>query len=141
MEERMTGRSRLGMPIAVLFVVLAIGYWFYGGGSEGWFVRTAQQNAVRCLSRSPCTFLTAEGKIVPAARPPLASGDACADTKNWRQLKPVSNGRTPIVLTCTGAGTYLYHLGKLAGRDAGNEQWMRCADSSCAAEAKQFAVK
>ena len=136
--ERMTGGSRLGMPIVVLFVVVAVVNWFFGGGTDNWFVSTAQRNAVRCLTQSPCTMLKADGGIVAAAPPPLASGDACAQRKNWRQLKSGAKGPQQIVLTCNGI---LYHMGRLPGRDAGNEQWMRCANTSCAAEAKLIAAK
>lgn len=136
----MASSTRLGLIVAAVVAAGFLAISFFGTRHESWFVRAAQDNAVRCLTVSPCTSLTAQGGITPNASPPLAAASACAKPHIWRQLKTVSNGQTRIVLTCTDGATWLYHMGTLPGRNAGNEQWMRCGEASCAAEATLFAA-
>ena len=136
----MSNSIRLGFMIAALFAAAVLGYSFFGTRHESWFVRAAQGNAVRCLTKTPCTALTIDGVMTAKAPPPLASTSPCASPDAWRQLKTVSNGQTRIVLTCSDGTTYLYHMGTLKGRDAGNEQWMRCGGSGCEAEGRLFAA-
>ncbi len=133
----MQGSVRTGFIIAALVAAGFLAFSVFGTRHESWFVRAAQQNAVRCLTQSPCPRFTAQGSVLPKA-PPLASGSPCAQRAAWRQLKSDSNGQTSIVLTCTDGSTYLYHMGVLAGRKAGNEQWMRCSGAVCAAEVAQL---
>ncbi len=135
----MTSSARLGLLIAALVTAGFLAFSFFGTRHESWFVRAAQDNAVRCLTKSACTSLTAQGGIAANARPPAPPSSACAKRENWQQLKSVSNGQTRIVLTCSDGATYLYHMGTLPGRDAGNEQWLRCGQANCLAEAKLFA--
>lgn len=136
----MQASTRLGFGIAVLFAAGVLAFSFFGTRHESWFVRAAQDNAVRCLTTATCTALSAQGAITAKARPPLTSASTCAKRENWQQLKAVSNGQTRIVLTCTDGSTWLYHMGTLSGRNAGNEQWMRCGEATCGAEAKLFAA-
>jgi hypothetical protein len=132
----MTGSARLGFVIAALVAAAFLAFSFFGTRHESWFVRAAQDNAVRCLTKSPCPSLTVKGGIARAARPPLSATSICAKPQSWQQLKSASNGQTRIVLTCTDGATYLYHMGTLPGRAAGNEQWMVCGDANCGAEAR-----
>lgn len=132
----MAGGMRTGFLIAALVAAAFLGFSFFGTRHENWFLRAAQENAVRCLTKSPCTSLTAQSGIVPNARPPLSYASACAKPGDWQQLKSVSNDKTRIVLTCTDKMTFLYHMGTLPGRDAGIEQWTVCEDRSCAQAAK-----
>lgn len=134
----MQGSVRLGFLIAAFVALAFLGFSFFGTRHENWFVRAAQDSAVRCLTKSSCISLAAQGGIVAHTRPPLASASLCARRENWQQLKSVSNGQTRIVLTCTDGPTWLYHMGTLSGRNAGNEQWMRCREATCTAEAKAF---
>ncbi len=130
----MQGSVRLGFWIAAVIAAVVLAFSFFGTRHESWFVRAAQQNAVRCLTQSPCPQLTAKGVLVAEARPPLDAASVCARRENWQQLKSASDGQTRIVLTCTDGAAYLYHMGSLAGRKGGAEQWMRCARPSCEAE-------
>lgn len=136
----MTGSTRLGLLIAAMVAAGFLAFSFFGTRHESWFVRAAQDNAVRCLTASPCTSLTTQGAIIANARPPLRAASACAKAHRWQQLKGVSNGQTRIVLTCTDGATYLYHMGTLPGRAAGNEQWMRCGEAACVPESRHFAA-
>lgn len=134
----MKSSVRLGFWIAALVAASFLAFQFFGTRHETWFVRAAQDNAVRCLTKSPCTRLMPDGGVLANARPPLGVSSVCARREHWLQLKGVSNGQTRIVLTCSDGATWLYHMGKLKGRNAGNEQWMRCGEATCAAEAKLF---
>lgn len=134
----MKGSVRLGLWIAVLFAggVIAVNLF---GSHESWFVRAAQDNAVRCLTETPCARMEAGGAITAKAKPPLGRDSLCAKQKNWKQLEGVSNGQTSIVLTCTDGRTYLYHFGALRTRkNSGPEQWVICADTTCRDQAKVF---
>ncbi len=132
----MQSTTRLGFGIAALVAATFLALQLFGSKHESWFVHAAQDNAVRCLTKSTCTRLMADGGVLSNARPPLSTTSVCARRENWLQLKGVSNGQTKIVLTCADGGTWLYHMGTLQGRAAGNEQWMRCATATCAAEAR-----
>jgi hypothetical protein len=134
----MSGSTRVGLAIAALVALGFLGFSFFGTRHESWFVRAAQHNAVRCLTKAACTRLIPGGGIITKARPPLGEFSACARRENWQQLKSTSNGQTRIVLTCTDSATYLYHMGTLPGRAAGNEQWMQCAQPSCESEGKDI---
>lgn len=131
----MQGSVRLGFWIAAVIATIVLGYYFFGTRHEGWFIRAAQDNAVRCLTKSPCTRLMPGGGLISNARPPLGEASVCARRENWHQLQAASNRQTSIVLTCTDGTAYLYHMGALSGRQGGAEQWMHCSDSSCESEA------
>ncbi len=92
----MAGGMRTGFLIAALVAAAFLGFSFFGTRHENWFLRAAQENAVRCLTKSPCTSLTAQSGIVPNARPPLSYASACAKPGDWQQLKSVSNDKTRI---------------------------------------------
>lgn len=135
----MQASTRLGFLIAALVAAGFLAFSFFGTRHESWFVRAAQDNAIRCLTKSTCTRLTPDGGIIANARPPLSATSICARPQSWQQLKSVSNGQTRIVLTCADGVTYLYHMGTLPGRNAGNEQWMVCSRADCSAEARLMA--
>jgi hypothetical protein len=134
----MRNSIRLGFLIAALVAAAFLGFSFFGTRHENWFVRAAQDNAVRCLTKAACTRLMPGAAVLTNARPPLGETSNCAQPHKWQQLKSVSNGQTRIVLTCTDGATYLYHMGTLPGRNAGNEQWMTCTNASCETEARLF---
>ena len=125
----MTASARLGFGIAALFaagvVVVAV-----FGRHDSWFARAASANAVRCLAETPCPMIDANGSVTTAA-PPLKRESVCASVGGWHDV-PLGTGR--VAVTCTDTKTYLYHMGRLNGPDAGAEQWTTCGDSTCAAE-------
>ena len=129
----MRGSVRLGMGIAALFAVGVLGIGLFGG--QSYFVRAAQERAVRCLTGSACPRLDAKGEPEP-----LTATSPCAKPNAWKEVRAVSNGQSGIVVTCSDRGkAYLYHMGKLARPDAGNEQWVVCDGSECSAEIRLFA--
>jgi len=134
----MRGSVGVGFGIAALFATGVVAVTLFGD-HQSWFVRAAQGNAARCLTASPCPRLEAAGKVVMNAPPPLSAASPCAKPGAWDEVKAVSNGQTRIVLTCIDGKAYLYHMGRLAGREAGREQWAKCADATCRAEAAWFA--
>jgi hypothetical protein len=137
----MQGGMRLGLAIAALFAAAVLAFHFFGNRHEDWFVRTAQENAVRCLTDTPCPRVAANGAVSEDAPPPLAPDSGCARQKNWRQEKSASGDQPRIVLICTAGGrAFLYHLGPLAGRHSSNQQWTECSDASCAGQVHLFAV-
>ena len=134
----MRGSVRLGMGIAALFAIGVLGIGLFGGHSESYFVRAAQESAVRCLTGSACPRLDAKGVAIAPA--PLTAASPCAKPNAWKEVRAVSNGQTQIMVSCTeGARTFFYHMGKLARADAGAEQWAVCEGSECSAEIKLFA--
>jgi hypothetical protein len=133
----MQGGARLGWGIAALLAAGVLVFYLTGGHSEGWFLRAARENAVRCLTKAPCTRMTARGVIVPAA-PPLSAASRCARPDAWKPVRAVAGVRTRIVLRCSDGQAYLYHMGTLPGRNAGNAQWMACAQPSCGGEVKRL---
>jgi len=136
----MTGTVRAGFLIAAVLAAAYLGFSFFGTHHENWFVRVARENAVRCLTVSPCTSLTAQSGLIRNAPPPLSYASACAKPGNWQQLKGGSNDQARIILSCTDGASYLYHMGTLSGRDAGIEQWTVCGEPSCVQAAKAFSV-
>jgi hypothetical protein len=134
------GSTRLGFGIASLFAGGVIAFSLFSDKHESWFVRAAQDGAIRCLTGTACTQMDAAGAVTAKAKPPLGTDSVCAERKGWKELQGVSNGQTSIVVTCTEGRTFLYHFGALKNRkDAGPEQWMACAEASCRDEAKLFA--
>lgn len=134
----MNSSVRLGFGIAALFAAGVIVVALFGN-HQSWFVRAARDNAVRCLTVSPCPRLDAYGTVVMNAPPPLTAANRCAKPQAWAEVKAASNGPTRIVVTCIDRQAYLYHMGKLAGRNAGNEQWAACKEADCRVEAAWFA--
>jgi hypothetical protein len=129
----MQNSIRLGFGIAALFAagVFVVSVF---GNHDSWFVRAAKDNAVRCLTASVCPRLDTTGAVV-TTRPPLANDSRCAKPKGWAEVKAASNGQTKIVVICAdGNQSYLYHMGRLTGSDAGAEQWLACRTSGCSAE-------
>ena len=133
----MRGSVGVGFGIAALFAAGVVVVALFGN-HQSWFVRAAEENAVRCLTASPCPRIDVAGKVVMNAPPPLTAASACAKPNAWQEVKAISNGPTKIVLTCTDGKAYLYHMGKLAGRAAGGEQWAACAEATCAGEIGLF---
>jgi len=73
----MRSSRRLGMGIAALFAVGVLGIGLFGGHSESYFVRAAQESAVRCLTgQAPCLRL--DGTTARKAAAPLTAASACA---------------------------------------------------------------
>lgn len=131
----MQGPARFGFGIAALFAAGVAAVYLFGD-HESWFVRAARDNAVRCLTQSPCAEVIDANIVRFAVKPPLGAGSLCAKGENWKPLGKAPGG--PILLSCTDGRAYLYHMGKLTGREAGNEQWTVCGEASCKAEAKLF---
>jgi hypothetical protein len=128
----MNGSIRLGFGIAVLFAagVFAVSIF---GKHDDWFLRAARANAVRCLTKMPCTRIDAKGATVNDAPPPLSPASACAKPENWQDAKAVTGGKPVFAVICRDGGkTYLYHLGRFEG--GGEEQWLVCATPGCVRE-------
>ena len=135
----MRGSVRLGMGIAALFAAGVLVVRLFGGHTESYFVRAAQENAVRCLTgHAPCLRL--DDAAVRKVPPPLTAASACANPNAWKEVRAVSNGQSQIMVSCTeGARTFFYHMGRLARAEAGNEQWAACDGADCSAEIRLFA--
>ncbi len=133
----MRGSIGVGFGIAALFAAGVVAVALFGD-HQSWFVRAAKANAARCLTVSPCSRLVANGKVMTKAPPPLIAASPCAKPVAWTEVTAISSGPTKIVLTCSDGAAYLYHMGTLAGREAGGEQWIACKDASCRAEAAWF---
>jgi hypothetical protein len=127
--------TQTGIGVVFVLAVVIVAYWLFGGANEEWFVRAARDGAVQCLTRAPCAFVDAEGKIAGAKPPPLSSASPCADPKAWQR---VDAGSQVILLTCTDGKTYLYHFGKTARPEGGDAQWTICREPSCDDEMKSF---
>jgi hypothetical protein len=125
----------LGIAIAALFAAGVLAVTLFGRHDD-WFLRAAQDNAVRCLARSPCPRLAGGGSVTFAAPPPLTAASSCANPRAWQAVEGASGAR--IVVRCRDGVTYLYHMGRLAGRQAGAEQWVVCADPQCRRESALF---
>jgi len=134
----MRSSVRLGMGIAAVFAAGVLGVRLFGGHNESYFVRAAQESAVRCLTgQAPCLRL--DGATARKADAPLTAASACARPNGWKEVRAVSNGQSQIMISCTeGARTFFYHMGRLARTEAGNEQWAVCDGADCSAEVKWF---
>ena len=122
-----------GFGIAALFAagVFVVSVF---GNHEYWFVRAARENAVRCLTGASCPRLDNTGAIV-TMKPPLNKDSRCAKPGAWAEVKAASNGQTRIVILCAdGVQPYLYHMGRLNGGGASQEQWLACRTADCSAE-------
>lgn len=123
---------RLGFGIAVLFAAGVVAVSVFGR-HDSWFLRAGQGNAVRCLVQSPCVQVIDHDTAKLAETVPLAASSPCGQGKNWHKVSGAPEIR--LLLICRdGAKSYLYHMGRLKGREAGAEQWMRCAETGCKAE-------
>jgi hypothetical protein len=130
----MGGSVRLGFGIAALFAAGVVAVSVFGN-HDSWFLRAAKDNAVRCLTASACPRLDTTGEVALTAHPPLTKDSRCAKPKGWAEVKAASNGQTKIVVLCTdGSQAYLYHMGRLTGGEAGQEQWLACRTAGCPAE-------
>jgi hypothetical protein len=128
----------MGLGIAAVFAVGVLSLQLFGGHTESYFVRAAQESAVRCLTgQAPCLRL--DGAAVRKAPAPLTAASACAKPTAWKDVRAVSNGQSQIMVSCTeGARTFFYHMGRLARAEAGNEQWAACDGADCSTEVKWF---
>ena len=131
---------RFGMGIAVVTAGIFIALRVLGGHTESYFVRAAQESAVRCLTgQAVCQHL--QGKTVRRERGPLTAASACATANAWKEVRALSNGQAQIVVSCTeGAKTYFYHMGALARPEAGHEQWTLCVGPDCSADSRLFGL-
>jgi hypothetical protein len=129
----MRASSGLGFAIAALVACGVLGFWLFGDRHEDWMLRTAQRQAVACLTTGPCVQIDARGAVVRAIRP-LAAGSLCAQPSNWQAVLSEKKRPLPFVASCTDGATYLFHMGKF--REAGTAQWMVCAETTCAKEAR-----
>ena len=128
----MRASTGLGFAIAALLACLVLGYSVFGDRHEDWLLRAAQDSAARCLSDAACTRIDARGEVVRAA--PLKG--VCAKASQWHAVLAKKRAM-PFVATCSDGATYLFHMGNF--RDAGQAQWLLCAEATCRAEVRMFA--
>ena len=126
----MRASTSLGFAIAALVACGVVGFSVFGDRHEDWLLRAAQDAAVRCVTESACTRIDARGHVV---RDALAKAQGvCAERSGWHAVMADKKRAVPFVVTCTDGQTYLFHMGKF--RDAGEAQWMVCAEARCAKE-------
>jgi hypothetical protein len=135
----MRASSGLGFAIAAFVACGVLGFWLFGDRHDDWMLRTAQRQAVACLTTKTCAQIDARGAVVHAARPPLAASSLCAKPSNWHAVLAEEKRAVPFVASCTDGPTTLFHMGKF--RDAGEAQWMVCETPDCTKDAVLFAVK
>jgi hypothetical protein len=122
----------LGFGIAAFVACAVLGFWVFGDRHEDWMLRTAQRQALACLTTGPCVQIDAKGAVMREARPLLAAKSVCAKPSNWHAVMSDKKRAVPFVVTCTDGETYLFHMGKFGG--AGQAQVMVCAEARCAKE-------
>lgn len=132
----MRASTGLGFAIAALVACGVLGFWVFGDRHEDWMLRTAQRQAVQCLTTASCAQIDARGAVVRDARAKLTTGSLCAQSSNWHAVMAEKKRPVPFIATCTDGATYLFHMGRF--REAGTAQWMICAEARCRQELRML---